>query len=158
MSSSRLLIILICAAAPLSCARGNSGSGDPERSEVPTPAAQSAASLVGNWDLASDPPLPPPGLHMSFTVDSVDGATYYGRLSHYFSGNVGGDLSAFKPFTGSMGDDGSVEFRADMTDPDMLGIVVVGLWQPDTIRVNQLVVGPDTLSARSERIWLLLKG
>jgi len=147
---------MLFAVAPVSCARGNSASGDLEHAESATTDVYSAAALVGDWDLASDPPLPPPGLHMSFTVDSVAGPSYFGRLSHYFSGNVGGDLTAFKPFVGSMDDHDLVEFRVDQVDAAMLGIVVQGRLGADTIHANALIIGPDTVSG-GDRSWLLVK-
>ena len=156
MEPTRVLTALLCVTAPLACAQGNSASGDLEQADAATVEVQSATALVGNWDLAADPPLAPPGLHMSFTVDSVDGATYFGRLSHYFSGNVGGDLAAFKPFVGSMSDDDLVEFRVDQVDPAMLGIVVVGRLGADTIHTNALIIGPDTVS-NGDRSWFLVK-
>ena len=93
---------------------------------------------------------------MRFTVDSTDGPSYFGRLSHYFSGNVGGDLTAFKPFVGSMDDHDLVEFRVDQVDPAMLGIVVQGRLRADTIHANALIIGPDTVSG-GDRSWLLVK-
>ena len=156
MQPTRLLTALLCVTTPLGCARGNSASGDLEHAEAATTEVQSAVALVGDWHLASDPPMPMPGLQMRFTVDSVDGPTYFGRLSHYFSGNVGGDLTAFKPFVGSMDDDDLVEFRVDQVDPAMLGIVVVGRLGADTIHTNALIIGPDTVS-NGDRSWFLVK-
>ncbi len=157
MKPTRLLTALLCVTTPLACARGNSASGDLEHAEAATTEVPYAAALVGDWHLASDPPMPMPRLQMRFTVDSVDGPTYFGRLSHYFSGNVGGDLAAFKPFVGSMADDDSVEFRVDQRDPAMLGIVVAGRLIADTIRATTLIVGPDTLSRGTNRSWFLVK-
>lgn len=156
MKTHRLLQLTLFAVAPISCARGNSASGDLENAESATAEVYSAVALVGDWDLTSDPPLPPPGLHMSFTVDSADSPRYYGRLSHYFSGNVGADLTAFKPFVGSMDEHDLVEFRVDQVDPAMLGIVVQGRLGVDTIHTNALIIGPDTVSG-GDRRWFLVK-
>ena len=156
MQPTRLLTALLCVTTPLACARGNSASGDLEHAESATAEVYSAAALVGDWYLESEPPTPRPGLSMRFTVDSTDGPSYFGRLSHYFAGNVGGDLTAFKPFVGSMDDHDLVEFRVDQVDPAMLGIVVQGRLGADTIHANTLIIGPDTVSG-SDRSWFLVK-
>jgi hypothetical protein len=114
--------------------------------------------LIGNWDLATDPPLQMPGLRMRVTIDSARGANFFGRLTFYFSGNVGGDLNAFEPFVGAIDREGNVEFAIERRDPAMLGIGVVGQLVSDTILASTFVIGPDTVTTIADRSWFFVKG
>lgn len=152
---ARSYLTAICL-LPLACASGGTASDAPTRSQEASAATQSALPLVGVWDLAAEPPQPRPGLRMAFTVDSARGPSYFGRLSLYFAGNVGANADEWDPFTATIGRDGSVEFRAEHREPTTPGIQVLGSLQADTIRVQLLVVGQDTLSNQG-RDWLLVK-
>ncbi|UCG87271.1 MAG: hypothetical protein JSW71_01625 [Gemmatimonadota bacterium] len=149
------LSALLCIAA-VACARGGTASDSAAQSQEAGGVSQSAAQLIGVWDLATDPPQTPPGLRMAFTVDSASGSSYFGRLSLYFAGNAGGNSDEFEPFAGNMGQDGTVEFRVEHSDRSIPGISVVGPLRADTIRVETLVIGPDTLSSPGRR-WFLVK-
>ena len=138
------------------CARGGAAANSAGQSQEAGIADQSAAQLIGEWLLASDPPQPLPGLRIGFTVDSARGAAYHGRLSLYFAGNVGGRPDDFEPFSGSVGRDGTVTFRAQPGDPAAPSIMLVGPLRADTIHVTTLVVGADTLSGQ-HRSWFLVK-
>ena len=146
-----LTLMTVVACAP-------SGARSNEHAQADSAAAQRqfAGDLVGVWQLASEPPQPMPGLRMAFTVDSVRESHYFGRLTHYFAGNVGGNLAEFRPFSGSVVPGGRVEFRVDRDDPAELGLVVAGLNRADTIHVDTLIIGPDTLPQRDRR-WFLTK-
>jgi len=155
MTPTQLLLALLCITT-LACAPSGTKSNEPAQSETAAAAPQSAAQLLGEWDLNSNPPLPMPGLRIAFTVDSVWESTYFGRLTHYFAGNVGGNMRDFKPFAGSLDQEKRVEFKAERRDPTALGIVVAGLLRADTIHVDTLIIGPDTLPQR-DRQWFLTK-
>jgi len=142
--------------AAIACARGGTAANGTGQSRQAAAGPQAAVQLVGDWHLASDPPQPPPGLRMAFTVDSASGSDYFGRLSLYFAGNTGRNADEFEPFAGTMGREGSVEFRVTHGDPSTAGILLAGRLRSDTIYVETLVVGPDSLSSR-ERDWFLVK-
>ena len=115
-----------------------------------------AAALVGNWELRSDPPQRMPGFRLTVTVDSAAGVRYSGRLTNYFSGNVGVDTRMFKEFVDSIRPDGSVAFIMPTYDSAMLGIQLEGDLTADTIHLGTFVLGPDTLSKGTRR-WILVK-
>jgi hypothetical protein len=115
-----------------------------------------AAELVGNWELRSEPPQRMPGLHMTVTVDSTSGTRYFGRLSNYFSGDVGIDPREFEPFVDSIGSDRTVTFVMPTMDGQLSGIEMEGSLLPDTVRLNKFVLGPDTLSNLA-RQWVLVR-
>ena len=155
MTPTRLLLALLSITS-LACARGGPNSNDPAQTETAGAVHQSAAQLIGEWALTSEPPLPMPGLRIAFTVDSVRESSYFGRLTHYFAGNAGGNMNDFQPFAGSLDQTERVEFRVEQRDSAALGIVVTGLLRADTIHIDALIIGPDTLPQR-ERRWFLTK-
>ncbi len=137
------------------CARRNSDSDALHR--IDSPPGQSAdAHLVGNWLLRADPPLPPDGLRITVTIDSAKSSNVFGRISHYFSGNVGTDPREYRPFVGVLKARGGVEFTIDKTDPTLPGLSVVGQFAADTLRCQRLLLGPDTLTG-GNREWLFVK-
>jgi len=121
------------------------------------PRDRAAAALLGNWELRSDPPQRPPGFSLTITVDSAAESHYFGRLSHYFAGNVGRDPREFEAFRDSVRTDGVVRLVIPTVDIDMVGIVMEGsVTAADTIRLTLFVLGPDTLSSGIRR-WALVK-
>lgn len=111
--------------------------------------------LVAAWMLRSDPPQRPTGLRITFSVDSASGSRFYGELSHFFSGNVGTDPREFEPFIGSVRA-GRIAFEfARRSRPDAGGSLV-GHVNKDTVFCDTLVLGPDTLTGRGRR-WFLVK-
>jgi hypothetical protein len=97
-----------------------------------------------------------PGLHITLTVDSVSGARYFGRLSNYFSGNVGQDPRAFESFSDSVRAGGIVSFSLPSVESDMLGMQMNGRMAVDTIALDMFVLGPDTISSGTRR-WILVR-
>ena len=164
MHHHKLLIAALIWPAFAACGHGAPEKSPPqqpveEATETPIeaqPARGAAADLVGDWELQSNPPQRMPGLHLTVTVDSASGSRYFGRLSHYFSGNVGMDPRDFKPFTDSISQDGFVVFAMPTSDREMLGIVMEGTVTADTVRLGRFVLGPDTLSAGARR-WALVR-
>ena len=154
-----LLIAALAWPGLVACGHGAPETAPPQqRAEATTekPASGAAAALVGDWELRSDPPQRMPGLRLTVTVDSATGVRYFGRLTNYFSGNVGGDPRVYEAFVDSIRPDGSVTFVLPTVDRDMLGIVMEGTLSADTIQLDTFVLGPDTLSNGTRR-WALVK-
>jgi hypothetical protein len=127
---------------------------------VALPAAaqvESASRPAGNWHLRPAAPLRrgPGGIQLTLMIDSLRAERLYGRLVHFFSGNVGIDPASFQPFEGSLAD-GAVAITLDHTDPTGPSIEFAGLLSGDTIHLATLAFGPDTLSRDTE--WLLVRG
>ncbi len=164
MHHRKLVVATLTWLGVLACGRGAPETAPPQQpaeeatealaKEQPTRSA--AAELVGDWLLRSDPPQQMPGLHVTVTVDSASGIRYFGRLSNYFSGDVGIDPQEFEPFADSIGPNRSVVFAMPTRDRDMLGIVMEGTLTADTVRLSKFVLGPDTLSAGNRR-WSLVR-
>lgn len=114
--------------------------------------------IVGRWSLERDTRPEPPvsGIQLGITIDSVRGDVLHGRLTHYFSGNVGADPSRFRPFEGSVSTDTIVRIPIVLVDSDAPGIMLVGRLAGDAIVLATFVLGPDTVSGRGGR-WLLVR-
>jgi len=153
----RELALLVGAVTTLSltCARGDPNVYVSSENESPA-GQQAAANLVGDWLLRADPPLPPDGLRITVTLDSTVASDVFGRISHFFSGNVGSDPRAYVPFVGALTDGGTIEFTVRHREPTQPGLSVFGRVAGDTVRCDRLVLGPDTLTGGS-RSWLFVK-
>ncbi len=159
-----LLIAILAWNGFAACGRGAPEAAPPQhRVEEPTDtvaepphAVNPTTALIGSWELRSDPPQRMPGIRLTVTVDSVFGKQYFGRLTNYFSGNVGGDPREYENIIDSIRAGGAVTFVMPTVDRDMLGIEMHGTLTTDTIHLDRFVLGPDTLSSGARR-WLLLK-
>jgi hypothetical protein len=153
-----LTVAVAVGAVALGCASGGSG-GDRGKAAAASDSSplQAVNVLLGDWSLASDPPTPRPGFRLRVTIDSVQGSSFFGRLTLYFSGDVGGDPNAYEPFVGTVDTDGTVAFTISRRDPAMLGIGVVGRLEADTILADTLVIGPDTATSIPGRSWFFVK-
>jgi hypothetical protein len=117
---------------------------------------ESASPLAGNWHLRPAAPLRPGpgGIQMTLSIDSLRADRMYGRLVHFFSGNVGIDPASFRPFEGTLAD-GAVAITLEHTDPTGPSIEFAGQLSGDTIHLATLAFGPDTLSRDTD--WLLVR-
>jgi hypothetical protein len=74
-----------------------------------------AAVMLGAWSYASAPigdhaPSLNTGLHVTVTVDAVEGASFSGQVSRWIAGDVGIAPDQFGPVTGRVDDAGRVTF------------------------------------------------
>ncbi len=125
---------------------------------APPAAPQRADSpLVGTWRLqpAVTPRPGAPGIRMTLVIDSVRADRLFGRLRHYFAGNMGIDPSQFRPFEGGVSD-GEVTIRIEHADPAGPGLLFAGRVAGDTVRLATFAIGPDSLSR--DAAWILVKG
>lgn len=152
-----LIMAMAVGAVALGCASGGSGGDRGGAAASDSSPLQTADVLVGDWSLAAKPPLQTPGLKLRVTIDSARGSSLFGRLTLYFSGDVGGDPAEYEPFVGTVDSNAAVAFTIRRRDPAMLGIWVVGRLEPDTILADTLVIGPDTATNMSGRSWFFVK-
>jgi hypothetical protein len=148
-SMKSLIVAVAVGGVVLGCSIGGSGGSESERG--------AAQTLLGDWSLATDPPMQMPGLQLRVTIDSAQGSSFFGRLTFYFSGDVGGDPDAFEPFVGALDRDGGVSYTIRQRDPTMLGIALVGRLHADTILADTFVIGPDTVTTTTGRSWFFVK-
>jgi hypothetical protein len=120
------------------------------------PQVESASPLVGNWQLRPAAPLRrgPGGIQMTLTIDSARAERVFGRLAHYFAGNVGLDPAGFQPFEGTL-TDGAVAITLEHTDPAGPSIGFAGELSGDTVHLETFALGPDTLSRYAN--WVLVR-
>jgi hypothetical protein len=127
----------------------------PRQTET-APQRATHSQLVGNWHLRPAAPIRRggPGIRLTLTIDSVSAQHLYGRLAHYFAGNVGMDPSDYTPFVGS-GSQGEVAMRLEHRDPAGPALAFAGRVSGDTIALDTFVIGPDTLSRDAD--WILVR-
>lgn len=90
---------------------------------------------------------------MTVVIDSVRAERLYGRLVHYFSGNVGIDPARFRPFEGTLSD-GDLAIAIEPEDPTGPGVGFAGRVSGDTVYLTTFALGPDTLSQDAD--WVLI--
>jgi len=116
-----------------------------------------AAPIVGNWILETTPPESLPGrMLLEVRIDSVSAGRLYGRLVHYFAGDVGVDSSAFPQFDGEIGGARVVQLVIRAAANPSAAFRLTGPLGRDTIPLETFIVGPDTLSGH-ERDWRLVR-
>jgi hypothetical protein len=120
----------------------------PEMARPPHP-------LEGTWELAfATAARATPGLRLSARVDSGGADGFYGRVTHFFSGNVGIDPGLFRPFRGTLSD-GVVDLAVEPATSDAPRLHFVGRLSGDTIQLQTFTIGRDTVEASSGRSFLI---
>jgi hypothetical protein len=127
----------------------------PRQTDV-APQQTAHSPLVGNWHLRPAAPIRQggPGIRLTLTIDSVRAERLYGRLAHFFAGNVGMDPSDYAPFVGSASE-GEVAMRLEHRNPAAPALAFAGRVSGDTIALDTFVIGPDTLSRDAD--WILVR-
>lgn len=165
MNKCHFLITALLFSTLCSCGRGGSDTSIPVRDStqevsetdaVTHPDSAPAAALLGDWELDRIPTQRMPGLNIRVTIDSVTGVRYFGRLSQYFSGNVGQDPRDYVPFSDSIHPGGLLTFAIPSVDLSLPSMVLEGKLTADTIELNQIVFGPDTIVSGQYR-WVLVR-
>lgn len=120
------------------------------------PRLPQGSPLLGNWHLRPAAPIRRggPGIRLTLTIDSVRAERLYGRLAHYFAGNVGMDPSHYAPFVGTASAHG-VAMRLEHRDPAGPALAFAGQVAGDTVHLATFAIGPDTLSRDAD--WILVR-
>jgi hypothetical protein len=120
----------------------------------PPPPAPSYPPVVGDWELELDPATRGPRTQIHIAIDSARGGSVYGRLTRYFAGDFGLDVSQFDPFQGDLSEDGQV--RIPIRSGKIGEMLLDGTVSSDTIVLSTLRIGPDVIDARGGR-WLMVR-
>ncbi len=157
----RLSAIVAPALLLLSCVRtadvprGGSADGTVIPRGPPVAGAPQPHQLAGAWVLEFETMSPAGrGLQLAVTVDSGDAAGFYGRVSHFFSGNMGIDPRIFRPFRGTL-IEGLVDLAVEPATEDAPRLHILGHLSGDTIRLERFTIGRDTVEAGGERSSLI---
>lgn len=112
--------------------------------------------LTGRWLLVTPEPRPGrAGLRLTITLDSAHADTVYGRVTHFFSGNMGIDPAELAPIRGTRTEDGVVRLPIPWLHRDSPGMLFVGRLARDTIELDTVRIGPDTVE--HARAWRLVR-
>jgi hypothetical protein len=111
------------------------------------PAALSpAATMLGEWSYAAsqiaEPPTLNSGLHVGVVIDSIDGARFWGRVAHWFAGDVGISPSAFGRLSGSIDDVNEVTLVIPRETPGDR-VIVMGALAGDVLTVRDCHMGSE---------------
>ncbi len=121
----------------------------------PVAGAPQPHQLAGAWVLEFETMSPAGGgLQLALTVDSGDAAGFYGRVSHFFSGNVGIDPGILRPFRGTLME-GLVDLAVEPATENAPRLHILGHLSGDTIRLERFTIGRDTVEAGSGRSSLI---
>lgn len=113
---------------------------------VPT-APSPAAVMLGAWSYASAPigdhaPSLNTGLHVTVTVDAVEGASFSGQVSRWIAGDVGIAPDQFGPVTGHVDDAGGVTFVIPEAAPGPI-LAISGSLNGDVLTVHESWSGAE---------------
>lgn len=119
-----------------------------ERIEAaPQPRPSGPHPMQGEWALAvGDVSRGTPGLRLTLVVDSGETEAFYGHVSHFFSGNVGVDPRIFRPFQGTVSEDGRVEIPIEPATAEAPPLRLAGRLRGDTLQLDSFTVGRDTVT------------
>jgi hypothetical protein len=115
--------------------------------EAPT-APSPAAVMLGGWTydsptIGDHAPSPNTGLHVTLAVDSVQGMRFFGRVTRWFSGDVGIAPDAFGPLTGSVDGAGGVTVVIARAVPGTPSLTTTGEIAGDVLTVRDSWFGAE---------------
>ena len=115
--------------------------------------------LVGSWSLttADAPASSQPGLQITLRVDSGEIRAFRGRVAFFFSGDVGVDPAIFRPFMGTLSEDGYVDLPVFPATANAPTLHFSGHLAGDTVRLERFTIGRDTVETERAR-WFLIRG
>ncbi len=113
-----------------------------------TDAVAPSAVMLGEWSYAApnrivDPPVLNTGLHVSVRVDSVEGMLFGGRVTLWFTGDVGISPSAFGRIAGRIDEHNGVTLEIPRASPSQVAVIVVGELGGDVLTVHDCYSGAD---------------
>jgi hypothetical protein len=123
---------------------------------VATPEQPPQDSLPGYWVLEHEPVTRGPGIQLELELDSVVRSVVYGRLAHYFAGDIGVDPTSFPRLTGTLTDADYLTIRIEHAEVEAAGFELAGQVAGDTIPLDLWVIGPDTIG-RTGAGWRLVR-
>jgi len=106
-----------------------------------------AAVMLGAWSYASAPigdhaPSLNTGLHVTVTVDAVEGASFSGQVTRWIAGDVGIAPDQFGPVTGRVDDAGGVTFFIPQATPGPI-LAIRGSLNGDVLTVHESWSGAE---------------
>jgi hypothetical protein len=107
-----------------------------------------AAVMLGEWSYAApnrtgESPTLNTGLHVVVTIDSLEGMRFWGRVTLWFSGDVGISPSAFGRVSGRIDEHNSVTLEIPRQPPGQAAVMVAGELAGDVLTVHDCYSGGD---------------
>lgn len=96
-------------------------------------------------------------MRLTVVIDSAAGSAVSGRLVSLFVGDVGIDPAGFAPLLGELAEADRVRLEIPAGDPPPRGIVLTGRLASDTVRLDLMVLGRDTLPGEAPRLLVRVR-
>jgi hypothetical protein len=142
------LWVIVTMAASVSCGGRNQSQQESETAGDPLPFAQ---WIVGQWQIASETGTGP---QLTISVDSATATSLDGHVMRFMSGNVGVGPGEFRPFTGDVSSNESVEFDIEMVDAQPSTRIHLELQRTsDGLEVRGFRLGAQDMTANN-RVWI----
>jgi len=132
----------------VSCTGRNQSSEGSDTAGDPVPLAQ---WIVGQWQITAENGSGP---QLTISIDSATATTLNGHVMRFMSGNTGVGPGEFRPFTGNVRPDESIEFTIEMVDALPSTRIQLELHRTTAdLEVRSFRLGMQNMTANN-RVWI----
>ncbi len=132
----------------VSCTGRNESPQEREAASDPPPLAQ---WIVGQWQITAENGTGP---QLTILIDSATATTLNGHVMRFMSGNMGIGPGEFRPFTGNVRPNESIDFTIDMVDAQPSTRIQLELQRTaDDLEVRGFRLGSQDMTANN-RVWI----
>ncbi|MCH7533898.1 MAG: hypothetical protein IIB36_19345, partial [Gemmatimonadetes bacterium] len=126
----------------------NQSSEGSDTAGDPVPLAQ---WIVGQWQITAENGSGP---QLTISIDSATATTLNGHVMRFMSGNTGVGPGEFRPFTGNVRPDESIEFTIEMVDAQPSTRIQLELHRiAADLEVRRFRLGMQNMTANN-RVWI----
>ena len=142
------LTVVLTLLASLSCAGRNES---PQESETAGDLLPLAQWIVGQWQITAENGSGP---QLTISIDSATLTTLNGHVMRFMSGNTGVGPAEFRPFTGNVLANESMEFTIEMVNAQPSTRIQLGLQRTAAdVEVRSFRLGTQSMTANN-RVWI----
>ncbi len=142
------LWVVLTMVAFVSCTGRNQSSEGSDTAGDPVPLAQ---WIVGQWQITAENGSGP---QLTISIDSATATTLNGHVMRFMSGNTGVGPGEFRPFTGNVRPDESIEFTIEMVDALPSTRIQLELHRTTAdLEVRSFRLGMQNMTANN-RVWI----
>jgi len=142
------LSLVLTILASLNCAGGNQSSQESNTAGGPLSLTQ---WIVGRWQITAENGSGP---QITISIDSATATTLNGHVMRFMSGNTGVGPAQFRPFTGTVRPDDSIEVTIEMVDAQPSTRIQLDLRRSTSdLEVSSFRLGAQDMTANN-RVWI----
>ena len=143
------LWVVLTVVASVSCTGRN--QSPPESDTAGDDALPLAQWIVGEWQITAENGTGP---QLTISIDSATATTLNGHVMRFMSGNAGVGPGEFRPFTGAVRPDESIEFTIEMVDAQPSTRIQLELHRTTAdLEVQGFRLGTQNMTANN-RVWI----